>query len=51
MYWLRAPINKEAMGKSGFKFPGHTEYLADLAGQEEALMLNDFPNTQCWVGD
>jgi 4-hydroxythreonine-4-phosphate dehydrogenase len=27
------------MGKMGFKFPGHTEYLADMAGQEEALML------------
>jgi len=36
---VTAPINKEAMGKSGFKFPGHTEYLANLAGQEEALML------------
>ena len=36
---VTAPINKDAMGKSGFKFPGHTEYLADLAGQEEALML------------
>ena len=36
---VTAPISKDAMGKSGFKFPGHTEYLADLAGQEEALML------------
>lgn len=36
---VTAPINKDAMGKSGFKFPGHTEYLADLAGQDEALML------------
>jgi len=36
---VTAPINKEAMGKSGFKFPGHTEYLADMAGEDEALML------------
>jgi 4-hydroxythreonine-4-phosphate dehydrogenase len=36
---VTAPISKEAMIKSGFKFPGHTEYLADMAGQEEALML------------
>ncbi|MBL1279472.1 MAG: 4-hydroxythreonine-4-phosphate dehydrogenase PdxA [Fluviicola sp.] len=36
---VTAPINKDAMGKSGFKFPGHTEYLADMSGQDEALML------------
>jgi 4-hydroxythreonine-4-phosphate dehydrogenase len=36
---VTAPISKEAMAKSGFKFPGHTEYLADLAGEEEALMV------------
>lgn len=36
---VTAPISKEAMGKMGFKFPGHTEYLADMAGQDEALML------------
>jgi len=36
---VTAPISKEAMAKAGFKFPGHTEYLADMAGQEEALML------------
>lgn len=36
---VTAPISKEAMGKSGFKFPGHTEYLADLAGTSEALMV------------
>lgn len=36
---VTAPISKEAMGKTGFKFPGHTEYLADMAGQDEALML------------
>ncbi len=36
---VTAPISKEGMAKSGFKFPGHTEYLANLAGQEDALML------------
>lgn len=36
---VTAPISKEAMAKSGFQFPGHTEYLADMAGEEEALML------------
>ena len=36
---VTAPISKDAMGKMGFKFPGHTEYLADMAGQDEALML------------
>ena len=36
---VTAPISKEAMSKAGFKFPGHTEYLADLAGEEDALML------------
>lgn len=36
---VTAPISKEAMAKSGFQFPGHTEYLASLAGESEALML------------
>lgn len=36
---VTAPISKEAMAKSGFKFPGHTEYLADLAGTDDALMV------------
>lgn len=36
---VTAPISKEAMAKAGFKFPGHTEYLADMAGEAEALML------------
>jgi 4-hydroxythreonine-4-phosphate dehydrogenase len=36
---VTAPISKEAMAKSGFKFPGHTEYLADMAGMDEALMM------------
>ena len=36
---VTAPISKEAMSKSGFKFPGHTEYLADKAGMDDALMM------------
>lgn len=36
---VTAPISKDAMNRSGFKFPGHTEYLADLAGEAEALMV------------
>lgn len=36
---VTAPISKDAMSRSGFKFPGHTEYLADLAGEHEALMV------------
>lgn len=29
---VTAPINKKALYDSGFKHPGHTEFLADLAG-------------------
>jgi 4-hydroxythreonine-4-phosphate dehydrogenase len=36
---VTAPISKESVQQAGFKFPGHTEYLADMAGQEEALMI------------
>lgn len=36
---VTAPISKEAISKAGFKFPGHTEYLADMSGDNEALML------------
>lgn len=41
---VTAPISKDAMNKVGFKFPGHTEYLADMAGQEDALMLMIAPS-------
>jgi 4-hydroxythreonine-4-phosphate dehydrogenase len=35
-----APINKEAIHKAGFKYPGHTEMLADFTHTPEvALML------------
>jgi 4-hydroxythreonine-4-phosphate dehydrogenase len=29
------PINKEALYEAGFGYPGHTEYLAELAGTDE----------------
>lgn len=36
---VTAPFSKVGMIKAGFKFPGHTEYLADLSGVKEALMI------------
>ncbi|TNE70122.1 4-hydroxythreonine-4-phosphate dehydrogenase PdxA [bacterium] len=37
---VTAPISKEAMSLTGFKFPGHTEYLASLCGKNhESLMV------------
>lgn len=36
---ITAPISKEAMAMADFQFPGHTEYLANLSGEDEALMM------------
>lgn len=36
---VTAPISKDTIAKAGFQFPGHTEYLADMAGVPEALMM------------
>jgi len=36
---ITAPISKDAIQKAGFQFPGHTEYLAHLSGEQEALMF------------
>lgn len=36
---VTAPICKDAIQRAGFKFPGHTEYLANLSGEDEALMF------------
>lgn len=36
---VTAPISKKTIQKAGFKFPGHTEYLADLSNVEDALMM------------
>ncbi len=35
------PINKDALYRAGFRHPGHTEYLAELAGtgQQSIMML------------
>lgn len=36
---VTAPIDKKLIQGDGFDFPGHTEYLAKMAGVDEALML------------
>jgi 4-hydroxythreonine-4-phosphate dehydrogenase len=33
------PINKDALYRAGFKHPGHTEYLAELAGSPEPAVM------------
>jgi 4-hydroxythreonine-4-phosphate dehydrogenase len=33
------PINKDALYRAGFKHPGHTEYLAELAGSEKPAVM------------
>ena len=33
------PINKAALRRAGFGFPGHTEYLGHLAGGAETVMM------------
>jgi 4-hydroxythreonine-4-phosphate dehydrogenase len=33
------PINKQVLYSAGFKHPGHTEYLAELAGGIEPVMM------------
>ncbi len=36
---VTGPINKEAINKAGFNYPGHTELLADLTHSEEVGMM------------
>lgn len=36
---VTSPFSKDAIQKAGFQFPGHTEYLADMSGVKEALMI------------
>lgn len=36
---VTAPINKKNMQTANFRFPGHSEYLADKAGCRDHLML------------
>jgi 4-hydroxythreonine-4-phosphate dehydrogenase len=40
---VTAPINKNTIQRPGFDFPGHTEYLAKFANEEDVLMflIND----------
>jgi 4-hydroxythreonine-4-phosphate dehydrogenase len=33
------PINKDALYQAGFRHPGHTEYLAELAGSPEPAVM------------
>jgi 4-hydroxythreonine-4-phosphate dehydrogenase len=36
---VTAPISKDNIQKAGFEFPGHTDYLAALSNEKEALMM------------
>jgi 4-phospho-D-threonate 3-dehydrogenase / 4-phospho-D-erythronate 3-dehydrogenase len=39
---VTAPLNKEALHLAGYKYPGHTEILADLTGTKDyAMLLHD----------
>ncbi len=36
---VTGPINKEAARRGGFRFPGHTEFLAELTGAKNFAMM------------
>ena len=36
---VTAPINKEAVHLAGYKWPGHTEYLAEKSGCRDFAMM------------
>lgn len=36
---ITAPIEKAVLRDAGFDFPGHTEFLADIAGVERVVMM------------
>ena len=36
---VTAPLNKEALNKAGYHYPGHTEMLADLSGGKGSVMM------------
>ena len=36
---VTAPINKAVLMRTGFHFPGHTDFLADLTGVPRAVMM------------
>ena len=41
---VTAPLNKEAMHRAGFLYPGHTELLAERTGADRVSMLLVGPN-------
>jgi 4-hydroxythreonine-4-phosphate dehydrogenase len=36
---VTAPLNKEALNKAGYHYPGHTEMLAELTGVKDSCMM------------
>ncbi len=42
---VTAPIDKAALHAGGYRFPGHTEMLAQLAGVQHVVMLMDAEQT------
>jgi len=46
---VTAPISKEWIGRAGFTFPGHTEYLAARAGVAEFAMMLAGPSLRVVV--
>ena len=36
---VTAPIHKAVLTEAGFRFPGHTEYLAEITGAKRAVMM------------
>jgi 4-hydroxythreonine-4-phosphate dehydrogenase len=46
---VTAPISKEWIARAGFKFPGHTEYLAARAGVSEFAMMLAGPKLRVTV--
>ena len=46
---VTAPINKENIQSEDFKFPGHTEYLANYANEDNPLMVMCYNNLRVGV--
>ena len=36
---VTAPLNKEALNKAGYHYPGHTEMLTELTGASDSVMM------------
>ncbi|MDF2627124.1 MAG: 4-hydroxythreonine-4-phosphate dehydrogenase [Symbiobacteriaceae bacterium] len=43
-----APLNKEAMHMAGYKYPGHTELLAEMTATQDYSMLLVTPTLRCF---